>query len=67
MTNVSLGSRLRSIALAWSSTAAGQGESHERASMKNLAIADRAAVWTPLPATSPTRTATSPEGVCQTP
>ena len=59
MTNVSRGSLPSSIALACSSTFAGESVSQLRASTKKRTIALRAAVSTPLPATSPTSTATA--------
>jgi hypothetical protein len=65
VTNVSGGRRPSSIAFAWSKTFAGERASQLRASMKKRTIALSAAVSTPLPATSPTSTATelpSPTG-----
>ena len=67
VTNVSLGSRPVSIEFVCSSTRAGELSSQLRASTKKRTIALSAAVSTPLPATSPTSTATSPPGSRQTP
>jgi len=54
---VSSGSRSRSIAFVCSSTAAEESQSQLRASTKKRTIELSAAVSTPLPATSPTTTA----------
>ena len=68
VTKASCGRRPSSIAFACSSTCAGQSVSQLRASMKKRTIALSAAVSTPLPATSPTSTATlSPPPTGQAP
>src|SRR3954464_13716578 len=61
-TKLALGRRWRSSAAVCASTSAGRSESHVRASTKKRTIELSAATSSPLPATSPMRTAAAPLG-----